>query len=87
MILHGPDLRDDESCALDVVDTQLCTQNGIIFKKDYFSIQSLILTIKRVIKKDIIRSHDVIEYHSWARLVIFQFIQRVVKIVIQETMN
>ena len=80
VILDRPDLRDDQSCALDIVDTQLCTQNKNSHTKGDFSSQSLIPMIKWVTKKEFTGSHDTIEYHSWARLVIFQFIQRVLKI-------
>ena len=81
IILDKPELRDDESYALDVVNTQLCKQNAILFKRGDFSLQSLLLTMKRVTNKDFKSSPDVIEYHPWARLVLLQFIIKVLGIV------
>ena len=36
IILHKSELRDDASCALDVVDMQLCAQDGLFSIKEIF---------------------------------------------------
>ena len=74
IISHIPELRDDESRALDVVNMQLCAQDGLFFKKRDFSLQSLLLMMKRLIKNNFQSDPAVIECHSWARLVLIQFI-------------
>ena len=51
--LDEPELRDDESCALDVVNTQLCKQNGLSLKKGDYSLRTLLLMMKRVTKNDL----------------------------------
>ena len=81
VILDKPELRNAEACAVDVASTQLCKQNGICFKRGDFSLRSLLLMMKRVINKKFISSPDVIEWHSLDRLVLPQFIIKVLGIV------
>ena len=51
------------------------------FKNGYFSLQSLLLTMKKGTKKDFESYPDVIECYSWVRFVLLQFIIEVVGIV------
>ena len=51
-VVYGqPQLRDDKSCALDVLDIQYC-KSGDAFQDSEFWIQSSLLMIKRAKNKE-----------------------------------
>ena len=66
VILHKPELRYDVSYALDVIDTKLCKQDGLFVREGDFSLQSLILMMKRLRDNEVNIDKEVIEYHSFA---------------------
>ena len=84
IILHRPELRDYESCALDVIDTKLYAQDGLFVRNGDFSLQALLLMMKRLKKNEVDIDKEVIEYYSFTRLVLLQFVVNLLGIVHQE---
>ena len=90
VVLGQPELRDDKSCALDVHDIQYC-KSGDAFQDSDFSMQSLILMIKRAKNNEFYRSNEEIDCSPeeidgcyWPRLALLGFIHKVYNIVCPE---
>ena len=81
IIMHKPESRDDVSCALDILDTTLCAKNGLFAKNGDFSLQSLLVMIKRLKNHEVDSDKEVIECHAFARLVLIGFITTLIGIV------
>ena len=73
-------LRDKESCAIEIRGNKLWLQNGIFTKNGDFSLQSLLVMINRLKNKDFDIEKEVVECHSFARLVLIEFIHDMLEI-------
>ena len=84
VVPRPPELCDAVSCALDILDTQLCQQNGDSFKDGDFTSQSLLIMIRKASNKELYCSPVGLDFHPWDRLSLFYFIHNVYEIVFQE---
>ena len=83
-------MRDDKSCALDVLDIEY-VKAGDEFQNSDFSMQSLLHMIKRAQNKECYHSNEWLDCYAegmdgcyWHRLAMLGFIQEVCKIVCPE---
>ena len=73
-------LRGKESSAIEILENKLCLQNGIFAKNGDFSIQCLLVMINRLKNKKNDIKKEVVECHSFARLVLIEFINDMLEI-------
>ena len=84
LFINQPELRDGNSCSLNMLEKQLCKHNGRHFHTKEYSFLTLIFMINRAANPRFGTESDVIECHVFARLVIIQFIHSILRIVCPE---
>lgn len=74
-IVVGPhELRDDKSCALDILDSQFSQEQGKPFNKKYFTLHSLRTVIHRTNNKEFHGFPIILHNPDLHQLILFNFI-------------
>ena len=63
-------VRSKNGCALEIIKEKVCKQNSLFGTNRDYSLQALLLMMKRVIKNDFDCDKEVIECHDWTNLVL-----------------
>ena len=82
--IHLDSPLSGESSALEIYRTKICKQNGLFAINGDFSLQSLLVMIKRLQNKTFDAEKEVIECHGFTRLVLIEFLVNMLGICMPE---